>query len=75
MCPGCKAEVLREMDRIDSSWKRHNERLLLEVKGLHGVVASLENQRSGLLKAIEKLNSLEEVRADFLGDQETILLF
>lgn len=72
MCPECKLRVLQEVERIDGVLKDQNQRLLHENRMLWELNRSLEDQRFGLLKAIEKLGA--DVKTVSL-DLETLPLF
>lgn len=70
MCPGCKLEVLREMDRVDSIRGEQVKRLLMENKKLWEVNQALEAQRAALLEALA--NSRVDVG---VCDEQTLSLF
>lgn len=74
LCPGCQAQVLAEIDRLDGNLKRQNAELLRQLKDAWHVIEVLELQRAGYQAVIEQIG--REKQAEWaIAKDKTLPLF
>lgn len=74
LCPGCQAQVLGEIDRLEGNLKRQNEALLRQLKEAWHVIEVLELQRAGYQAVIEEIGR-EKQAERVIAKNPTLPLF
>lgn len=74
LCPGCQAQVLAELDRLDGNLKQQNAELLRQLRDAWHVIEGLELQRAGYQAVIEEIGREKEAERAIAKDK-TLPLF
>lgn len=74
LCPGCQAQVLAELDRLEGNLKQQNADLLRQLKDAWHLIEVLELQRAGYQAVIEQIGREKQAERAIAKDK-TLPLF